>query len=144
MAINFDKFAQEGNLFLKELSQQLGHPDEQARTGIILRAVLHTLRERITIGESFNLLAQLPMFLKAIYVDNWKYKEKPKRISTKEEFFKEVEKHQDQYGEQQFNWEKSTEEIAGIVVRELGKYVSKGEFEDITAQLPNELKDIFS
>lgn len=144
MAINFDKFAQEGNLFLKELAQQLGHPDEQARSGIILRAVLHTLRERITIGESFNLLAQLPMFLKGVYVDNWKYSEKPLRISTKEEFFKEVEKHQDQYGEQQFDWDKSTEEIVRIVIKELGKYVSRGEFEDVTAQLPNDLKDIFS
>ena len=89
MAINFDKFAQEGNLFLKELAQQLGHPQEHARTGIILRAVLHTLRERITISESFNMLAQLPMFLKGIYVDNWKYSEKPVRINTKGEFFEE-------------------------------------------------------
>lgn len=144
MAINFDKFAQEGNLFLKELAQQLGHPEEQARSGIILRAVLHTLRERITMGESLNMLAQLPMFLKGVYVDNWKYSEKPVRINTKEEFFEEVEKHQDQYGEQQFDWKKSTEEIVRIVIKELGKYVSKGEFEDITAQLPKDLKDIFS
>jgi hypothetical protein len=40
MAINFDKYAQEGNLFSKELAGQVGHPVEIARTGIVLRAVL--------------------------------------------------------------------------------------------------------
>ena len=66
------------------------------------------------------------MFLKAIYVDNWKYREKPLKISKKEEFAEEVEQHQSQYGEQEFNWGKSTEEIIKIVLRELGTYITKG------------------
>ncbi len=73
MAINFEKFAQEGNEFLSRLATSLGHPEEKGRTGIIMRSVMHTLRERITVGESLNLLSQLPMFLKGIYVDKWKY-----------------------------------------------------------------------
>ncbi|MFW5760096.1 MAG: DUF2267 domain-containing protein [Cyclobacteriaceae bacterium] len=144
MALNFDKYAQEGNLFMKNLAKSLGHPDEIGRTGIILRAVLHTLRERITISESLNMISQLPMFMKAIYVDNWKYREKPLKINKKEEFAEEVEHHQSQYGEQEFNWGKSTEDIIKIVFRELGTYITKGEFEDITAQMPKELKELFS
>ncbi len=143
MALNFDKYAQEGNFFLKSLAKSLGHPDETGRTGIVLRAVLHTLRDRITISESFNLISQLPMFLKAIYVDNWKYMEKPLSIKKVEDFTREVEKHQDQYGEYEFNWEKSTEDIVKTVINELGIYISKGEFEDIMAQLPKELEEMF-
>ena len=142
MALNFNKYAEEGNLFVKNLAKKLGHPDETGRTGIVLRAVLHTLRERITISESFNMMAQLPMFLKAIYVDNWKYREKPIRLD-KEEFLKEVERHQNQYGEYEFSWEKSTEDIVKLVIKELSSYIAKGEFEDIMAQLPEDIETMF-
>jgi uncharacterized protein (DUF2267 family) len=142
MALNFEKYAQEGNEFVNRLAAELGHPEEIGRTGIILRAVLHTLRERITISQSFHIMSQIPMFLKAIYVENWKFREKPMKIKSKEEFTEEVKKHQDQYGEQKFNWEKSTEEIVQIVISELRNYISEGEFEDIVSQLPNELKEI--
>ncbi len=56
MSLNFQKYAQEGQSFINDLAKELGHPEEVARTGIVLRAVLHTLRERITISESFHLL----------------------------------------------------------------------------------------
>jgi uncharacterized protein (DUF2267 family) len=140
MPLNFEKFANEGNHFVKKLAKKLGHPDEISRTGIVLRAVLHTLRERITISQSLHIIAQLPMFLKAVYVDEWSFRETPLRINKKDEFIAEVEKHQEKYGEQEFNWEQSTEEIIKTVFRELGAYISRGEFEDIMAQLPAELE----
>ncbi len=142
MAINFEKAAHEGNEFLNRLAKSLGHPEEKGRTGIIMRSVMHTLRERITIAESLNLLAQLPMFLKGIYVDKWKYQEKPTNIRRKEEFLDAVKNHQAHYGEQDFDWEKSTEDIVKIVLRELGTYVSNGEFEDIMAQMPPSIKEL--
>lgn len=143
MSLNFQKYAQEGQSFVNDLAAELGHPEEVARTGIVLRAVLHTLRERITISESFHLLSQLPMFLKAIYVDQWKFSEKPLDIKTKEEFIAEVERHQHQYGEMEFSWNKSTEEIIRIVLSSLGKHISEGEYEDIIAQMPENIKEIF-
>ena len=143
MGLNFEKYAHEGNSFIKELAGNLGHPEETGRTGIILRAVLHTLRERLSIGESLNLVSQLPVFLKGIYVDNWEYKDKPSEIRTIEDFKNEVKRLQDHYGEQQFNWETPTEEIIRTVISTLGKYISKGEFEDIMTQMPKPLKELF-
>src|SRR6056297_312435 len=119
MAINFNKYAQEGNHFVNNLAKKLGHPEEISRTGIILRAVLHTIRDRITIGESLNLMSQFPMFLKAVYVTDWKYPEEITRLTSVEEFSDAVKNYQDQYGEQEFNWGKSTEEIIRIVLSEL-------------------------
>jgi uncharacterized protein (DUF2267 family) len=143
MGMNFEKYAQEGNSFIKILAKELGHPDEIARTGIILRSVLHTLRDRISMGESLNLLSQLPMFIKAVYVDNWEYRDKPLPLKTREDFYNAVEKHQSLYGEKQFNWINSTAEIVQTVLTTLGKYVSQGEFEDVISQLPVELKELF-
>lgn len=143
MALNFNKYAEEGNRFVNNLAEELGHPGEISRTGIVLRAVMHSLRERITISESLHLLSQLPMFLKAIYVDEWKYRDKPLDLNTVEDFKEEVKLHQVQYGEQEFNWSKSTEEIIKTVFAALNTYVSEGEFEDIIAQMPKDLKELF-
>ena len=143
MALNFDKYAQEGNEFINKLAEKLGHPEEKSRTGIILRAVLHTLRDRITISESLNLLSQLPMFMKAIYVDNWKFSERPKTFNKLEDFKTEVKEHQARYGEHEFEWQKSTKEIVSIVLSQLGVYISEGEARDIMAQLPDEVEELF-
>lgn len=142
MSINFNKYAEEGNAFINHLAKNLGHPEETGRTSIILRAVLHALRERITIPESFNLLSQLPMFIKAIYVEGWKYHEHPKKFD-KNAFLEEIKKYQDQLGENEFPWEESTEEIVKTVINELMTFVSKGEIDDILAQLPEDFKELF-
>ncbi|MFW5831657.1 MAG: DUF2267 domain-containing protein [Prolixibacteraceae bacterium] len=143
MALNFSKYAQEGNAFVGKLADRLGHPEETNRTGNILRAVLHTLRDRLTVSESLHLLSQLPMFLKAVYVENWKYQETPSQINTVEEFKTEVKKQQAQYGESEFNWEKHTDEIISIVLEELGTYITEGEASHVMAQLPKELEEYF-
>jgi uncharacterized protein (DUF2267 family) len=143
MALNFEKYAQEGNSFVKELAGNFGHPDEITRTGIILRAVLHTLRERLTIGESLSLISSLPMIIKAIYVDSWKYRDKPLPLKTKKEFVNEVERKQNEMGERSFEWKISTEEIINTVFNTLKRYIPEGEAEDMITQLPKEIKELF-
>ncbi|MFW6043972.1 MAG: DUF2267 domain-containing protein [Marinilabiliaceae bacterium] len=142
MGIHFNKYAEEGNAFINHLAKNLGHPKETSRTSIILRAVLHAFRDRITIAESFNLLSQLPMFIKAIYVEGWKYREHPVKFN-KEEFLEEIKRHQDQLGENEFPWKESTEEIVKTVINELRTFVSKGEIDDILAQLPDDFRELF-
>ncbi len=66
MAIKFDKNTQEGNTFINQLAENLGHPEEKCRTGILLKAVLHAWRHQITISESLHLLSLMPSFLKAV------------------------------------------------------------------------------
>ena len=143
MALNFDKYAHEGNEFVNRLSAKLGHPEETTRTGIVLRAVLHTLRDSITVQESLHVLSQLPMPLKGIYVDNWTYLEKPKRLNTIEAFKDEVKENQAQYGEQEFSWDMPTKEIIMTVLGELKQYISKGEAEHIISQFSDEMKEVF-
>ncbi len=142
MSTNFEKYANEGNKFVKDLAEHLGHPEEISRTEMILRAVLHSLRDRLTTGESLNFISQLPMMIKALYVDNWKYHEKPLRLNTLDEFTELVKEKQSTYGETDFDWQKSTEEIVRIVLSDIGKYVSEGEAKDAAAQLPEELQNL--
>ena len=116
MNLNFQNFVQDTHEYINELAAKLGHPEEKDRVLKIWRAVMHTIRDRIFLGESLQVVSPLPMILKGIYVENWKYSEKPPlNYETLEEMKNQVKKLQDSYGEDEFPWKKSTEEIKQIV-----------------------------
>lgn len=140
----FDKHVIEANEFVKNLSIELGHPDDQTQTIRLLRAVLHTVRDRITISESLDLLAQLPMMLKALYVEQWKYHEKPPLDYDDMAGLKEaVKREQEHMGEQKFDWPESTEDLIKIVLSSLRKYLTDGQAIHVMEQMPKEIKAIF-
>jgi uncharacterized protein (DUF2267 family) len=144
MANHFEKFAQEGNAYINQLAADLGHPQEKGQAYILLRAVLHTIRDRITISESFHLLSQLPMFLKAVFTEHWQYREQPLQFQTVEEFKDAVKEEQARHGEQQFNWSQSTEDLISMVLSSLGtRYLTEGQLQHIAMQMPKEVQPLF-
>lgn len=143
--LSFEKFAQEAHEYVNELAQDLGHPEEKERVLIIWRSVMHSLRDRIHLGESFQLMDPLPMILKGIYVQNWKYSEKPpKDFDTIEEFKNEVKAKQEQFGEQDFPWKKSTEEIISITINSLKRYLNEAQLQHLKDQMPKEVKELIA
>ena len=68
MALDFEKYAAKGNEFLNRLAENLGDED-RAHAARILRSTFRGLRNHLTVEESFQLLAQLPMALKSVYVE---------------------------------------------------------------------------
>jgi uncharacterized protein (DUF2267 family) len=139
---DFNKYAQEGNAFINELAQELGHENDKGSVTIALRSVLHTFRDRIQMSESLHFLAQLPFFLKALYVDQWKYRDRPLNLKTVEEFKDEVKMRQLEYGERDFDWQTPTENIIKGVMHCLRKYISEGEMENLQRNLPQELRSL--
>lgn len=143
--VNFEKYQQEAHEFLNKLSSDLGHPEEQNRVFIILRSVIHTVRDRITISESFDLMAQLPVILRGIYSEQWKYSEKPPmQYKTIEEMKELVKSQQAQFGEDEFNWSESTEEIISTTLNCLRQYFTEGQMNHITGQMPKEVQQLMS
>ena len=142
---DFQKFAQEANEYIRKLAADLGHPEEVGQTYILLRAVLHTLRDRISISESLHVLSQLPMFLKGVYVEHWHYREHPLQFQSLEEFKEAVQKEQAMHGEQQFNWNQHTDELVKRVLESLkSNYLSEGQLKHIATQMPKEVQPLFS
>jgi len=142
MALNFDKFAAKGNEFIKELAKELGYPEDKSRAGRVLKSVLHALRNQLTTEESVQLIAQLPMFLKAVYVENWtlhKSKNKPKHFK---DFFNEIRKFDTPVAQHDFQTDDDIDNAIAVIFMALRNYVSLGEMEDIKAVLPKELKSI--
>ncbi|MDN5203910.1 DUF2267 domain-containing protein [Fulvivirgaceae bacterium BMA10] len=144
MAVNFDKYASKGNEILNELGKELGFPGERELTGRILRSVLHALRNRLTFEESLQLLAQLPVALKGIYVEGWSSKHKSKRVRTVREFIEEVQLEDYPTGQYDFSNDASGEKTISIVFSVLQRHISRGEAKDIMAVLPKALKDLWA
>lgn len=139
--LNFNRFAKDAHLYIEKLATDLGHPEEKDRTMRLWRAVMHTIRDRIYIGESFQIIDPLPMIFKGAYVEGWSYSEKPSLdYDTLEEMKDQVKKHQDMYGEEDFSWLKSTEELIAIVLSSLKEFMSENQLNHVKGQMPKEIK----
>jgi uncharacterized protein (DUF2267 family) len=139
----FDKFAQQGNTFLKEVAFKLGDEEERGRALRVTRAVFHALRARIPMTESLQLLAQLPLYLKAIYVDGWKPRPDDQRIRHLEDFLALVKREAGHTADNDFWDEWEVFGATRAVISVMRNHVSDGEIEDIKSTLPEELHELF-
>lgn len=85
----FDKAVQQGNIWIKEMSEALERPDRH-KAYAAMRSALHVLRDCLTIEEATDLGAQLPMLIRGIYYEGWNPSENPKKIRKKEDFIKAI------------------------------------------------------
>lgn len=141
--MDFTKHAGKGNQILNEVAEELGFSGNKDLAGRILRAVLHTLRERLTIQESFQLMAQLPLVLKGLYVEGWKYQEKPYRIKHIGEFVLNVIHEDYPTGHHDISTVKDGENAIMAVLKVLRNHISAGEVQDILASIPPELHHLW-
>ncbi len=141
--LELEKYVHEAHDYINMLAEELGHPEEKGRAMIIWKAVMHTIRDRIQISESLDLISPLPMILKGMYTIGWKYHESPPYdFDTMEQMKTQVKARQNQYGESDFDWGKGTEEIISITLDSLKRYFSEGQMEHIRNQLPKEVQSV--
>lgn len=119
MATYFDHYANEGNDILRQIAAALDIPKDTRTAFRILRAVLHTLRDRITIQQSLALVMQLPMALRALYVSSWSMAGRPLTYDSKKAFLLEVT-NEDRYVENDFCG--TGERVVRAVFRVLSMY----------------------
>jgi uncharacterized protein (DUF2267 family) len=140
MTTAFNRYASRGNEFISQLAEELNMPYDKPRAYRILKAVLSSIRNHITPEESTQLIAQLPMALKSIYVDGWQIGKKNKRVDTIKEFIDEVYYNSGGYRGRAFNNRIEVEAGIKAVLNVLKKYISEGEFEDVLMCLPSPLR----
>jgi uncharacterized protein (DUF2267 family) len=77
--------------WLREIREALEWEDDH-RAYTALRAVLHTLRDRLPVVQAAHLGAQLPMLLRGLYYEGWTPLDKPIKFG-REEFLLSVAGH---------------------------------------------------
>ncbi|MGB3344199.1 MAG: DUF2267 domain-containing protein [Aequorivita sp.] len=143
MALNFNQYATEGNTFMKKYSEELGLTKNPDKAGRILTTILHGLREMISTEESLQFIAQLPMFLKAVYVNGWTLKTKKEKIKNMNDFIELLRSISGTTSLADFNSDGIVEDDIYSTFYMLRQYVSRGQMEDMKSQLPKQLKRLF-
>jgi uncharacterized protein (DUF2267 family) len=143
MLNKINKYAEDAQQFFKCVAVETGHPEDTDQAFRVTKAVLHTLRDRITPEESLHLIAQLPLILKGIYVDGWKIRKEVPSMDHISQFLEAVRNHQPGTEEKDFPDDQQTLNHVFAVLRIMRTYVDAGESEDIAAQLPRPLAALF-
>ncbi len=131
----FDTTVHATNIWLKELTGRLGWEDRH-RAYQALRAVLHALRDHLTVDEVATLGAQLPLLIRGIYYEGWHPADKPLRERKKEQFLAHVA------SAFPANLGIDAEEVARAALEVLAAHVTGGEVRGIQHVLPAEIRTL--
>ena len=121
--------------WLNDIMIAIGTNDAHLAYGA-LRAVLHALRDRLTVDEAVQLGAQLPMLVRGLYYEGWCPRGKPAKTHKAE--FLDAIRHQFP-GPDRLHPKCSARAVLKVVSR----HVSAGEVGDVKAILPAELRDLW-
>jgi uncharacterized protein (DUF2267 family) len=124
------------NIWLKELMEEL-HRDDRQRAYHALGAVLHALRDRLTVVETANLGAQLPLLIRGLFYEGWNPSGKPIKARKKADFLAHIA------AACRGHSEVSPEEAARAVFTVLERHVSAGEIKDVKHVLPSGIRSLW-
>jgi uncharacterized protein (DUF2267 family) len=128
---------------LKEYAREMNLGEDTEKAGRIFSSIMHALRDIISPQESLQFIAQLPMFLKAVYVNGWSMKKEKPKVKKMAEFVDLVRKHDGVAAINDFEYsDEVAERYIDTTFIYLRKYISLGEMEDIRDGLPKELKSM--
>lgn len=133
----FDTTVQKTNQWVNQLADQLGWENKH-RVFQALRVTLHTLRDRLPVGEATQLAAQLPVLLAGFYYEDWKPTQTPSKERSKEEFLSHIREYLQDIG-----MEVDAEKIAREVFKLLSDQIAEGEITDIIAILPEDIRQLW-
>jgi uncharacterized protein (DUF2267 family) len=121
--------------WLKQIRNYADLADEQHAYSV-LRAVLHQLRDRLTLHEAVGLSAQLPMLIRGIYFEGYRPAHVPEKIRSKAKFLDGVAARLQPH-------RTSPELAVQAVFATLAYRCGPGEIADVIDQLPAELKTLW-
>jgi uncharacterized protein (DUF2267 family) len=130
-----DTIAKTGH-WLDEVMLATGHMKER-HAYMVLRSVLHVLRDRLTVDEAVNLGAQLPMLVRGFYYEGWRPAGRPLKHRHKAEFLRLVSEEYPGAGQDEL------ERALRGVFKVLSHHISAGEVEQVRNQLPVAVRDLW-
>ena len=129
---------EEANAWLDQLTE-LGPFDNHEQAYSHLRAVLHALRDRLTVEEAAHLASELPMLIRGFYYEGWRPALAPNDQETRVEFLNKVRESLDGA----LTSDETLAEAVEGVFRLLEERVEPGQLSHVRTQLPEEIETFF-
>ena len=133
-----DKTVDKTNALLSEIEHELGWPvHRRQQSYAALAAVLHALRDRLPLAEVVQLGAQFPMLVRGLYYEGWDPTSTPAKLD-RAEFVARVRR------DFRYDVDGGAEQLIMTVSQVLRRIVSDGEWRDVQATLPAELRKLIA
>jgi uncharacterized protein (DUF2267 family) len=133
----FEQTLAKTNHWLDALGLALG-TDDREHCYHALKAVLHTLRDRLPVGEAADLGAQLPMLIRGFYYEGWRPAGRRPAYRHKRQFVDRVHRRIPQLDEAEI--ERVTTAVFGLLSSEL----AGGEPGQVRRALPAEVRELWA
>lgn len=130
-----ERSTQKTNQILNFIEERYGWKEHRNYSYAALRAVLHTLRDRLPVELAVGFGAQLPIFVRGVYYEGWNPSKVPQKMK-REEFLNAIR------GQLLFSYETSELELIQTVIGAIKNIIDPLEIEKIQKTLPDDLKDL--
>ena len=130
-----DRSVEKTHLWLNELAQELGTNDKRYAYRA-LRAVMHAIRDRLTVDEAAQLAAQLPELIRGIYYEGWDPSRTPAHYHDSKPFLDRIAAEASLAGDSEASY------AAQAVMNVMRHHVSSGELEQVLGMLPPKVRAV--
>jgi uncharacterized protein (DUF2267 family) len=134
----FDSTIQTTNVWLNGVAERLGGRDRDQGYHV-LRAVLHALRDRLTVHEVLDLAAQLPMLVRGFYLEGRHPTAARARERRRGQFLDHIRETFRGAGALAAD----PEQMARAVFEVMAEHVTPGEVRDIKGILPKGVRELW-
>jgi uncharacterized protein (DUF2267 family) len=134
----FDSTIQRTNTWLKELMQELNWSDHR-KTYFALRAVMHAVRDHLSVTDAVYVGEQLPMMIRGFYFEHWNPDGKPLPVRSQNDFLFVLSSYMARDGENT----DCAESVTRAVFRLLDKKATDGEIGDLQRVMPAGVIDLW-
>ncbi len=136
---SFTQAAQQAQQWVNELSADLNWNEQRAYG--LLRAVLHTIRDWLSLEEAADLSAQLPLLVRGIYFEAWNPSIAPVSERSKHDFILSLTKRlgHDTDVETDVKIDKAITAVFGL----LDRHISHGEIVQVRNSMKKPLRQLW-
>lgn len=111
--------------------------DDRQNAYVLLRAVLHALRDHLTVDACAHLAAQLPMLVRGFYYEGWHPADKPLKYRDQAEFKRNVAAEAPRIPEA------ALDDGIEAVLKLLSEKITPGEIRKVKSSLPKPLRELW-
>lgn len=138
----FDKHYQEASRFIRKLAMRIGTPGDTDHAIRVLKSVFIALRRKLIPDDSLQIVSQLPLVVKGIYVDGWNINEPLLEAQTYDEFLYELRYNTGRRADIDFANDELAKKKITAVFTSIKEYIPEQELDHIREELPKEVAEM--
>ena len=143
MPFNFEDNIKNASVLLQEVANEL-HTDDLNKAGRIFRAVLQSIRDRLPVTDAVQFAAQLPIFCKGIYFDQYDPDKAPTQIRDAQEWINYIRNKNAFAANNDFQQDEEITAAFKAVFQVLQRNMTDGQLQKVKESLNQDIQELLA